>query len=417
MNAPSHSPTTSESALEDHGLASLTLAATWFDGRTTHEDQLHVDKFSVWREIDLLPSAIASSIPGMRAGDEAQGRLRAGETVGPWNHALSIVTQATRFDRHYRRGLDVPPRLGRFYPQGFLHSVNGIFKEAIAPFRIVDLTDGRLAADLNHPLARFDLTVKLRLDEVLPAYDRRGGRCVSSLDDLLKYPGFAAPLADGQDTDYGDDTDGMTRMDHRADAAFYAMSRMVQHLDSCALEKINGLYRRLMPARAEVLDLMASFDSHLQGIQLRKLHVLGMNKEELDANNTADHRVVQDLNESHALPFDDASLDAIVCTASVEYLTRPSEVLNEALRVLRPGGVLAITFSNRWFPTKAIRVWSELHEFERLGMVTQWLNKAGFEDLHTLSSRGWPRPADDRHGGETPFSDPVYAAWGVKGGN
>ena len=51
----------------------------------------------------------------------------------------------------------------------------------------------------------------------------------------------------------------------------------------------------------------------------------------------------------------------------------------------------AITFSNRWFPTKAIRVCSELHEFERLGMVIQWLNEAGFGDLHTFSSRGWAR--------------------------
>ena len=67
-----------------------------------------------------------------------------------------------------------------------------------------------------------------------------------------------------------------------------------------------------------------------------------------------------------------------------------------------------------WFPTKAIRLWRELHEFERVGMVTQWLQQAGFTDLHTLSSRGWPRPADDPHADKTPYSDPVYAVWGCK---
>ena len=104
----------------------------------------------------------------------------------------------------------------------------------------------------------------------------------------------------------------------------------------------------------------------------------------------------------------------MVCTASVEYLVSPHSVFAEVLRVLRPGGVFVLTFSNRWFPTKAIQVWSELHEFERLGMVTQWLQQAGFGDLHTFSSRGWPRPKDDPHVHQTRLSDPVYAAWGFR---
>jgi hypothetical protein len=54
------------------------------------------------------------------------------------------------------------------------------------------------------------------------------------------------------------------------------------------------------------------------------------------------------------------------------------------------------------------------HEFERVGMVTQWLQQAGFDSLHTFSSRGWPRPEDDPHYGETALSDPVYAVWSLK---
>ena len=139
-----------------------------------------------------------------------------------------------------------------------------------------------------------------------------------------------------------------------------------------------------------------------------------MNSDELQANHAATGQLVQDLNQQQDLAFGDASLDAVVCTASVEYLLQPQKVFVEVLRVLRPGGVFALTFSNRWFPTKAIQVWSELHEFERVGMVTQWLQQAGFEGLHTFSSRGWPRPQDDPHSGETALSDPVYAVWGYK---
>jgi len=124
--------------------------------------------------------------------------------------------------------------------------------------------------------------------------------------------------------------------------------------------------------------------------------------------------VVQDLNRENTLPFDDASLDAVVCTASVEYLVQPRRIFAEVLRVLRPGGVFVSTFSNRWFPTKAIQVWGELHEFERVGMVRQWLQQAGFGSLHTFSSRGWPRPESDPHAGKVAVSDPVYAVWALK---
>ena len=403
-----------EKPLDEHGLAAITLTLNWSDDRAAHEEQQHVEKFSVWREADILPPEIGPKITGMRAGDSAQAEISPGGMIGAWATSRQISTHPSRFDRHHRRGLVVEPRLGRFYPQGFFQGVSGVFSEAVAPARITGLTRKRLDIDTNHPLARFPLQVQLHLDRVLPGYDRRGGRCISPLDDLLRHPGLSAPLPNGQPTDYGDDTSGLSRMDDRSDAAFYARPRRINHMDDRALEGVNTLYRRLIPAQAVVLDLMASFDSHLQGLAPSELHVLGMNAEELAANQATHHRVVQDLNESPILPYENSSIDAVVCTASIEYLVRPAEVLAETLRILRPGGVFVATFSNRWFPSKAIRIWSELHEYERVGMVTQWLQQQNFVDLHTFSSHGWPRPADDPHGDKTPYSDPVFAVWGSK---
>ena len=403
-----------ERRVDDHGLASVTLAVHWSDDRAVHEDEMHVEKFSVWREADILPAGIGSKIPGMAAGDRAEAGVASGDVVEAWRADRQIGTALSSFDTHHRRGLEVRPRVGRFYPQGFFHGVKGIFEDAIEPARITGLSDRGMDLDLNHPLARFPLRIGLRVDQVLPGFDRRGGRCISPLDDLLRHAGLAAPLWNGDETDYGDDVDGLSRMDSRDDSTFYATPRMVQHLDDRALQTVNALYRRLIPGHAEVLDLMASFDSHLQGVDIAGLHLLGMNPEELAANAPAQERTVQDLNDTPALPLQDGSLDAVICTASIEYLTRPRDVLAETRRVLRPGGLFAVTFSNRWFPTKAIRIWSELHEFERVGMVTQWLQHAGFTGLQTFSSRGWPRPGDDRHAGETPYSDPVYAVWGFK---
>ena len=409
-------PTTyaEEPILDEHGLASVTMTVNWSDDRATHEEQVHVERFSVWREADMLPPDIGLKLPGMCAGEHLQAGLLPGEMTDAWAPTRQIAARPSRFDRRHRRGLVVEPRLGRFYPQGFFQGVDGIIKDAVEPARITGLTQDRLQIDLNPPLARFPLQLELHLDRVLPGSDRRGGRCISPLDDLLQYPGLAAPLADGQDTDYGDHGEGLSRIDERPDRAFYARPRLVQHLDGRALETVNALYRRVIPAQAVVLDLMASHDSHLQGVSPANLHLLGMQAEELAANRAAHNRVVHDLNHSPVLPFANNTLDALVCTASIEYLIRPAEVLAESLRALRPGGICMISFSNRWFPSKAIRIWSELHEFERVGMLTQWLQQAGYTQLHTFSARGWPRPADDIHARETSNADPVYAVWGFK---
>ncbi len=414
MNAMTMPLGDEENTLDGHGLASVTFILQWSDSRATHENHMHVEKFSVWREADILPPEIGQAIPGMRAGDRAWANLLDDEILAAWNPTLQVSANSSRFDRRHRRGIEVEPRLGRFYPQGFFPGIRGILGDVVQPARITRLTPEKMEVDLNHPLARFPLQVQFRLDQVLPGFDRRGGRCISPLDDLMLHPGLSTSLTENRDTDYGDDGNGMSRMDERHDQIFYAKPRLIQHLDARALESVTALYRRLITKHAKVLDLMAGYDSHLQDVSPQNLHVLGMNTEELAANGAANDRVIQDLNATPALTYGTDSLDAVVCTASIEYLTRPQEIIAETLRILRPGGLLVIAFSNRWFPTKAIRIWSELHEFERVGMITQWLQQAGFAGLHTFSSVGWPRPINDPYAGKTPYSDPIYAAWGFK---
>jgi SAM-dependent methyltransferase len=83
-------------------------------------------------------------------------------------------------------------------------------------------------------------------------------------------------------------------------------------------------------------------------------------------------------------------------------------------RVLRPGGVFAVAFSDRWFPPKAIRVWRQIHPFERLALVLGLLLQAGFRDLHSETLRGVRRPQDDKYSSQREFSDPLFAVWGRK---
>ena len=204
------------------------------------------------------------------------------------------------------------------------------------------------------------------------------------------------------------------RVDARPDTCFYSEPRLVDHVDRTAIAEISALYGRLIPVGSRILDLMTSWHSHLPAsLAPRAVTGLGMNRAELDANPMLTERVVHDLNANARLPFPDASFDAIVCTVSVEYLISPFEVFRELVRVLMPAGLLIVTFSNRWFPPKAIQIWQGIHEFERLGLVLEYFLESGrFDDLNTWSLRGLPRPAGDKYADRLRLSDPVYAVWG-----
>ena len=189
------------------------------------------------------------------------------------------------------------------------------------------------------------------------------------------------------------------RYDDADDADFYAPPRLVTHIDDRAIAAVAELYDELGVPDGRVLDLMSSWVSHLSRTPDGGLVALGMNDVELRANPLADEVVVRDLNVDHRLPFEDASFDAVTCCVSIDYLVRPVEVLREAARVLRPGGVVVLTFSNRCFPTKAVRGWLAADEDGRVAIVRAYLEQAGFADVTTaLRTR--------RRGG-----DPLYGAW------
>jgi SAM-dependent methyltransferase len=98
-----------------------------------------------------------------------------------------------------------------------------------------------------------------------------------------------------------------------------------------------------------------------------------------------------------------------------DHLVKPDAIFAEVARTLRPGGVFVVTFSNRWFEPKAISVWKDIHEFERMGLVLEYFRRSGqFTSLATTSVRGLPRPRNDRYFGRIRHADPFYGVWGRK---
>lgn len=191
------------------------------------------------------------------------------------------------------------------------------------------------------------------------------------------------------------------RADPGPDAVFYRPQRLVTHIDAGAIDAVGAVYDELgigTSGAGEVLDLMSSWVSHFRRSP-RRLTVLGMNDDELAANPQAQARVVHDLNQEPVLPFAGDSFDAAVCCVSVDYLVHPVEVFAEIARVVRAGGPFVCTFSNRCFPTKAIRGWLVSSDAEHGEIVAEYFRRAGGYDEPVIERR---TPPDHR-------GDPLWA--------
>ena len=189
------------------------------------------------------------------------------------------------------------------------------------------------------------------------------------------------------------------RQDDRPDAAFYGPDRFVTHIDDRAIAAVGALDAEL-GVSGRVLDLMSSWVSHFQ-VAPEHLTVLGMNERELAGNRLAAERIVHDLNADPTLPFADESFDDAVCCVSVDYLTRPIDVFADVARVLRPGGRLVTTFSNRCFPTKAVLGWLANDEPTRCRIVATYFDASGAFAPATVDVRLAPGTG----------GDPLYAVW------
>ena len=173
-------------------------------------------------------------------------------------------------------------------------------------------------------------------------------------------------------------TEMFARLDETPDLRFYALPRLVTHIDDATIAALSEFYRERLPAGGEVLDLMSSWVSHLPAdVSYARVSGLGMNAQELQSNPRLDDWCVHDLNREPTLPYPDASFDAVINAVSIQYLVRPVEVFRSIRDVLRPGGLSIVAMSHRCFPTKAIRAFHLLGRDQRLEWVGHYHQLAG----------------------------------------
>jgi SAM-dependent methyltransferase len=188
------------------------------------------------------------------------------------------------------------------------------------------------------------------------------------------------------------------RFDESPDDEFYSAPRLVTHIDDTAIAAVTQLYREYFKPGSAILDLMSSWVSHLPTeVEYGRVTGLGMNAVELAANPRLHSWLVHDLNQTVHLPFADGEFDAAGICVSIQYLTHPVEVLRDVGRVVRPGGPLIISFSNRCFPTKAVFIWQKLDDNGHAALIERYFQLAGnWDDVEVLDRSA-------HHG------DPLYA--------
>jgi SAM-dependent methyltransferase len=168
-------------------------------------------------------------------------------------------------------------------------------------------------------------------------------------------------------------TNQRSKLDDSSDSLFYDAPRFVTHVDDQFIGQLTSLYRDLLKPEMRILDLMSSWVSHLPPeVTYVQVEGHGLNAEELARNPQLNHFFVQNLNQNSLLPLSDRSFDAVLNTVSVQYLQNPEIIFGEIHRLLKPGGVAVISFSNRMFYQKAIQAWRDGTEMERVSLVKRY---------------------------------------------
>jgi len=201
-------------------------------------------------------------------------------------------------------------------------------------------------------------------------------------------------------------SEDMLRLDSSDDSNFYDSPRFVTHIDDGAIASLTNYYRyefnnllKKDKTNLDVLDICSSWISHLpKDVPYNNVVGIGMNEKELSANNQLTDYKVQDLNINPKLDFiEDNSFDVICNVVSVDYLIQPQSIFQEMHRVLRPGGVALISFSNRCFPSKAVNMWLNADDIGRLTIVASYFhyseNWKEIEALDILERKEVVRPS------------------------
>jgi SAM-dependent methyltransferase len=398
--------------IEKDSLLDVIAGIHWQTQDCRFSDWRYLSNINLWR--DYLPVEIESKLDGLPQGALIKHSFQEGELTESYQGNQIKKIGYKQFQPEQTGLTPVPPLLGRFYPKDFLNGVDGIYQGNKFPCRITEMNSESITVDLNHPLAGKKIDLEFKIDRIKKSGAERGGRCNDIPALLCDYgPGMQARL-DGCDTTFRHEH-AFARIDESDDIDYFSEPDLDPFWDNSALSIVSSLYDDLLSDDMTVLDLMAGAHSPLVNSQVKTTRVVcsGLNPLELDANPICTQKYQINVNHSNALDiFNDCEFDAVLIHAAIEYATQPDHLMLQIARILKPGGRIIISFSNRSVTAKVVQIWTELHEFERPALVLSYLHKSNsFTQFNSFSMRGFFRPEDDKLASRLLYSDPVYVVW------
>ena len=171
------------------------------------------------------------------------------------------------------------------------------------------------------------------------------------------------------------------KLDESNDEDFYNNPKFVYHLDANFRNYLSNLYKNEIKDNSTIVDLMSSWDSYLPSEKkYKKVIGHGLNKKELEKNNSFNSFWIQNFNITQKIPLDSESIDYCLMVAAWQYLQYPENLTREISRILRDKGKILVSFSNRAFWHKAPNIWTTSTEEERLKYVRKVLISNGFKE-------------------------------------
>jgi SAM-dependent methyltransferase len=158
-------------------------------------------------------------------------------------------------------------------------------------------------------------------------------------------------------------------------------------VDANFIDQLTNLYLDRLKPQTRILDLMCSWVSHLpEEMEFAHIEGHGMNDEELAKNSRLNHYFLQNLNQMPQIPLADQDFDAVLIAVSVQYLEYPEAIFSEIHRILKPDGIVIVSFSNRMFYQKAIATWREGTDLSHLQLVKSYFQSIpGFSSPEIIS--------------------------------
>lgn len=346
-------------------VGALRFTVTWTRDSVAHEEIFIGRKFNAVN--DIFPTGMREALEGKQTGESVTLAYAPRRCIPRFRESQVLTLPLDRLRKKTVLGRDIIPRVGRFYPQGHINGLLDVYPGTLTPFRLIGLTEDTFTADCNHPLATIPITIKAK----------------------IQY------------------------MEHRDTGTYGALT----HWREKTCDWGPGMQTRYQ-GRPTDFFLPGFFDSAEQENSLLPSPTMDAtarrNIQEITARFVDQDRRVLDL--SPGAPTPSGTYEAAICLHGIENLRNPSTLLEKVSAHLAPSSPVVIAFTENFDLNQVIRGWVDLHPFERMGVILEYLRQAGLDHkAATVSLRNAWRPREDELFLETRgISDPVYVVCGHK---